>query len=101
MLDDVAGYAIGIGPSFRDVGSLLVAEAHRRCLFLHPYTVNSAADLRAQLELGVDGLFTNFPDRLDSELGSKPVKGRDAAASAARAREQCLAGPLKSPTPRW
>jgi glycerophosphoryl diester phosphodiesterase len=65
-LDSVATYAIGIGPPFGIVDSALVAAAHARCLVVHPYTVNDTADMTSLLALGVDGMFTNFPDRLDS-----------------------------------
>lgn len=65
-LDQVAEYAVGIGPSFRDVDEGLVAAAHDRCLDVHPYTVNEVTDMRVLIEMGVDGMFTNFPDRLRS-----------------------------------
>lgn len=89
-LGAVSEYAVGIGPSFRGIEAALVEEAHARCLDLHPYTVNDAADMRALIELGVDGMFTNFPDRLDAELGRRAVRGKHAAKRAADERSDCL-----------
>ena len=63
-LDEVSTYAVGIGPSQSDVDAELVAEAHERCLDVHPYTVNETDQMKALIALGVDGMFTNFPDRL-------------------------------------
>jgi glycerophosphoryl diester phosphodiesterase len=89
-LDAVDDYAVGIGPSFRSIDATLVADVHARCMYLHPYTVNSPTDMRALLALGVDGMFTNFPDRLNVELGNQAVGGKHAAKIAADARKDCL-----------
>ncbi|UCF90637.1 MAG: glycerophosphodiester phosphodiesterase [Desulfobacterales bacterium] len=42
----------------------LVAAAHARNLRIHVWTVNDAARMRHFLELGVDGIITDYPDRL-------------------------------------
>ncbi len=60
----VAAYAVGIGPSAGGVTPELVAAAHRHGLLVHPYTVDEASDMHRLIDLGVDGIFTNFPDRL-------------------------------------
>ncbi len=60
----IAGYAVGIGPSWRDVTPELVVAAHRHGLLVHPYTVNEEADMERLIGFGVDGIFTNYPDRL-------------------------------------
>jgi glycerophosphoryl diester phosphodiesterase len=69
MLDDVTMYAIGIGPSKRALDAALVAAAHERCLEVHPYTANETPEMQALVTLGVDGMFTDFPDRLNAVLG--------------------------------
>ena len=86
-LDAVSGYAVGIGPNAGAVDGALVAAAHARCLEVHPYTVNETADLQALIALGVDGMFTNFPDRLTA------LRGRSTSAGplAADARTACRA----------
>ena len=84
-LDAIAAYADGIGPWImqlyrgRDAAGApkltdLAARAHARGLLVHPYTfradqlppdVDSFDELHRLffLELGVDGIFTDFPDR--------------------------------------
>lgn len=65
-LSAIATYANGIGPNMGDVDAELVALAHERGLFVHPWTVNEMADLERMIGLGVDGLFT---DRIDRFVG--------------------------------
>jgi glycerophosphoryl diester phosphodiesterase len=63
-LDEAQTYAVGIGPSKDDVDRSLVSEAHARSLDVHPYTVNEEQEMEELISLGVDGMFTNFPDLL-------------------------------------
>jgi glycerophosphoryl diester phosphodiesterase len=42
----------------------LIAQAHEAGLDVHVFTVDKEAELERLLELGVDGIFTNTPDRL-------------------------------------
>lgn len=92
-LDAIAEYAVGIGPSQSSVDPGLVQAAHERCLAIHPYTVNAEASMSALIGAGVDGMFTNFPERLDGLLGKRAAKGRkgalNAAAEAASASRDC------------
>jgi glycerophosphoryl diester phosphodiesterase len=37
---------------------------------VYPYTVDAPTDVRRCLEVGVDGLFTNYPDRLRKLVGA-------------------------------
>jgi glycerophosphoryl diester phosphodiesterase len=67
---------VGIGQSKTDVDSALVEAAHALCLDVHPYTVNETAEMEALLALGVDGMFTNFPDRLEELLGKGAAGGK-------------------------
>jgi glycerophosphoryl diester phosphodiesterase len=91
-LDATAAYAVGIGPSKSDVDKPLVDAAHARCLDVHPYTVNETAEMETLISIGVDGMFTNFPDRLEAVLGKEAAKGKTGARLAAQASEACLAG---------
>ena len=91
-LDTLADSVVGIGLSKSDVDAALVEAAHERCLDIHPYTVNESAEMRALIDLGVDGMFTNFPARLDEVLGRDAVGGKHAAKRAADAHADCVAG---------
>ena len=61
------GDAIQIPPeyqSWRLVTPESVAAAHRMSAEVHVWTVNEVAEMRAMLDLGVDGIITDFPARL-------------------------------------
>jgi glycerophosphoryl diester phosphodiesterase len=61
--------AEALHPWFGMVDAALVAAAHAEGLAVYPYTVDAPDEMRRLLEIGVDGLFTNFPDRLRALLG--------------------------------
>ncbi len=88
-LDEIAGYADGIGPWLMQIyrgnsdgeqeHSNLVQRAHQRGLAVHPYTFRAdelppgIVDFEQLLELfidqlQVDGLFTDFPDQVNHYL---------------------------------
>jgi glycerophosphoryl diester phosphodiesterase len=91
-LDVARTYAVGIGPSKSDVDAALVEAAHAHCLDVHPYTVNETKEMEALISLGVDGMFTNFPDRLEAVLGKEAAGGKSGAKLAANASRACRAG---------
>ena len=68
----IATWAAGIGPERGDVDRKLVDAAHALGLVVHPWTVNDPADLGRLLALGVDGVFTDFPDRAAGVRGRRP-----------------------------
>jgi glycerophosphoryl diester phosphodiesterase len=68
-LDEVREYAFGIGPARALVDPALVAAAHERGLAVHPWTCNTREEHEQAVALGVDGAFSNFPDRFAGVLG--------------------------------
>jgi glycerophosphoryl diester phosphodiesterase len=90
-LAEVSTYAVGIGPSKTDVDAALVEAAHALCLDVHPYTVNETAEMEALIAVGVDGMFTNFPDRLEELLGKSAAHGKRGAKLAAEGYAACRA----------
>ncbi len=46
-----------------------VDAAHRRNLDVHAWTINEASDMQRMVDLGVDGIITDYPDRLMDLLG--------------------------------
>jgi glycerophosphoryl diester phosphodiesterase len=89
-LDQIASYAAGIGPTESEVTADLVQSAHDRCMAVHPYTVDDPADMSNLIGLGVDGMFTNRPDRLESVLGQNAFPASTATARSADWRIRCL-----------
>jgi glycerophosphoryl diester phosphodiesterase len=90
-LAEASTYAVGIGPSMTDVDAELVEAAHALCLDVHPYTVNEKKDMKRLIRLGVDGMFTNFPDRLEKVLGKEAAEGMTGATLAADDYTACRA----------
>ncbi|WP_409272047.1 glycerophosphodiester phosphodiesterase [Neobacillus sp. SCS-31] len=67
-------YAAGIGPNFEKIDPDYVQTAHEAGLAVHPYTIDSEQDMKEALEIGVDGAFTNYPNRLAELLGRKSAE---------------------------
>lgn len=55
-------------PKFSIVTRDFVDEAHRADLHVATWTVNQAEDMRTLIAAGVDGIMTDFPDRLQAVL---------------------------------
>jgi len=47
----------------------LVDAAHGRNMEVHVWTVNEISDMQRMLDVGVDGIITDYPDRLLDLLG--------------------------------
>jgi glycerophosphoryl diester phosphodiesterase len=62
--------AEAVNPSFFVVVPDFVEAAHREGLAVYVYTVDAEHEMRRLLDLGVDGLFTNFPERMRALLES-------------------------------
>jgi glycerophosphoryl diester phosphodiesterase len=56
--------AWSLHPGKRYVTPELVADAHRRGLKVLVFTINKPAEIAAMAALGVDGVFTDFPERV-------------------------------------
>jgi glycerophosphoryl diester phosphodiesterase len=63
-----AGGAIW-SPHFGDVTAALAAESHALGLQLVVWTVNRPADMKRLIEMGVDGIISDYPDRLRKVAG--------------------------------
>jgi len=58
-------------PFYRDVTPVLLAEAHRLGLKVIPWTVNDRAMMDVLIDLGVDGIISDYPDRLREAVRAK------------------------------
>lgn len=60
--EKVNAYSVNLNLEF--INQKFVDDAHKRGLKVFVYTVNDKDDINRMKELGVDGLFSNFPDRI-------------------------------------
>ncbi len=55
--------AVSINPYFKDLDAAIVTQIHAAGFKVYTWTVNAPKDLKNVKKLGVDAIFTNFPDR--------------------------------------
>jgi glycerophosphoryl diester phosphodiesterase len=61
--------ATAVNPAARFVTARFVEDAHRRGLRVFAYTVNTPAEIARLQRVGVDGVFSDFPERVVSGEG--------------------------------
>ena len=74
-LAKAAGCAVW-SPFWRNVTAENVKDAQALGLKVVPWTVNNPADMAQLIDLGVDGLITDYPDRAKPVLATKGLKAR-------------------------
>ncbi len=67
------GYDV-VSPRSSSVTEQMMTEAHHLGLPVIPWTVNTTADITAMLNLGVDGIITDYPTRLRDEMAGRGLK---------------------------
>jgi glycerophosphoryl diester phosphodiesterase len=67
------GYDV-ISPAFASVTPKMIAEAHEYGLPVIPWTVNTTADMSRLMDLGVDGIITDYPTRLRTLMDERGLK---------------------------
>jgi glycerophosphoryl diester phosphodiesterase len=67
------GYDV-ISPTYRSVTPRMIAEAHELGLPVIPWTVNTTADMARLMDLGVDGIITDYPTRLRTLMEQRGLK---------------------------
>jgi glycerophosphoryl diester phosphodiesterase len=55
-------------PDFQDLDAAIVRRAHELGMRVIAWTVNEPADIRRVVEMGVDGIISDYPDRARKEL---------------------------------
>jgi glycerophosphoryl diester phosphodiesterase len=88
-LGEISEYAVGIGPSWRDVDARLMEAARERCVEVHPYTVNDPALMQRLTEIGVSGMFTDVADVLLAQRPGDEPRQREALRLAAERNRGC------------
>lgn len=61
-LEYIKKFAIGVGPHYTDLTKENVKNLKELGFLVHPYTVNTKADMERLNSYGVDGVFTNYAD---------------------------------------
>lgn len=61
-------YAKAINPYYRLITQRFINQTHKRGMKVFTYTVNEEADIQRMIEMGVDGIITNYPDRVTKEV---------------------------------
>ncbi|MFP3377157.1 glycerophosphodiester phosphodiesterase [Bacillus sp. SIMBA_069] len=61
-------YCIGLGMNYKYIDSAYVKSIQKNGLEVHPFTVDNETDMKKLILWGVEGMFTNYPDRLHSLL---------------------------------
>ena len=54
-----------IGPSLKIISKRLIRKAHKQGLRVYIWTVNESKDIERMRKWEADGVFSNFPDRLN------------------------------------
>lgn len=60
--------AVAIHPDFRNVNAEIMHGCNEHNILVNPYTINEIEDLQRMIELGVNSIITNHPDRLKELL---------------------------------
>src|SRR5262249_50176461 len=71
-LVSAAGCAVW-SPRFRDLTPQALAEAKAIGLKVIPWTINERADMERLIGLGIDGIITDYPDRLRALMAEKNI----------------------------
>lgn len=65
-------FQVPVNASFLNVVSKdFVEAAHRQNLQVHVWTINDVTEMRRLIDFGVDGIMTDYPDRLLELVGRK------------------------------
>lgn len=59
-----------ISPEFKSVNEAMVKSAHENKVLVLPWTVNNETDMKTMADLKVDGIISDYPDRLVKLFGS-------------------------------
>jgi len=56
--------AVAINPNYKSLNKENLTKIHKKGLKIYPWTVNQPEEISALLALGVDGIITDFPERV-------------------------------------
>lgn len=76
VADNIAGLGFTpdvYSPYFIRIDEAMVTELHEQDIRLVPWTINEKEDMHRLIELGVDGLITDYPDRATEVLDEREM----------------------------
>lgn len=56
--------AVAINPNYKSLNKENLTKIHKKGLKIYPWTVNQPEEISALIALGVDGIITDFPERV-------------------------------------
>jgi glycerophosphoryl diester phosphodiesterase len=56
--------AVAINPNFRSLNKKNVSKIHLAGFKIYPWTINGIEDIKQAMDLGVDGIITDYPERV-------------------------------------
>jgi glycerophosphoryl diester phosphodiesterase len=62
FVEEMGAYSVHF--RLKHINRALVCDAHKRDLKVFVFTVNNLKDIERMVQLGVDGVFTNYPERV-------------------------------------
>ncbi|MCK4715916.1 MAG: glycerophosphodiester phosphodiesterase, partial [Candidatus Marinimicrobia bacterium] len=75
LLQTLNPYSINISIEF--INQWFIKTAHRKGLKVFVYTANYPDDIRRMIDMDVDGIITDYPDRVKTIISESTVKGSD------------------------
>ncbi len=66
VVSELGAYSLNVDVSF--ISQALIDDAHQRGAKVYVYTVDNVDDVQALAQMGVDGVFSNYPDRTQQAL---------------------------------
>ena len=73
ILPDLSLRTDGVEYRYREITENVLYEFHRNCLSVWVYTVDEPKEIKRMVDLGVDGILSNYPDIImELIIGSSP-----------------------------
>jgi len=60
--------AFAINPDYKNLNPQNIIKIHKAGLKIYPWTVNEPKDIARMIEFGVDGIITDFPERVQEKI---------------------------------
>lgn len=86
-------------PNFNDLSARLVERAREEDLRVIPWTVNEVTDMGRLIDWGVDGIITDYPDRLRTVMARRGMALPPAVAPPSNPQARGSAAPASAPEP--